>query len=276
MQCLAECKEAACPVCRYTQQPLGMDCKCSRCDASLASQLWMCLVCGSVSCGRDVRQHALAHFKETQHAYAINLENKRVWDYASDNFAHRLIQSSENKIVDYENAKATKIADIEMKYSQIALDQLAAFEREKAKAKYQHDKEIRELKAANEALVRQRDVALKNAADAHKASAIRHERDEQLEKKAEELRAVTRQLEQKKTELDTANELNKSLCENQRMLKERIADLESQLSDLMRHLDFAEKIEQDPELQGGDLGVTRSSSTRSSAKGGRRGRHKKK
>ena len=30
---------------------------------------------------------------ETQHTYAMQLGNNRVWDYAGDNYVHRLVQS---------------------------------------------------------------------------------------------------------------------------------------------------------------------------------------
>ena len=73
VDCLARWKEDACPLCRYTQQPLGRECRCVACDCVLASELWICLVCGHVGCGRGVNSHALAHFHETQHDYSMNL-----------------------------------------------------------------------------------------------------------------------------------------------------------------------------------------------------------
>jgi len=272
MQCLAECKEPGCPVCRFSQQPLGMDCKCSRCECALASELWMCLVCGAIGCGRDTKSHALAHFTETQHTYSMNLETKRVWDYISDNYVHRIIQDGTGKLVAVESSKDSKITAIEIRYSQIAQDQLLAFEREKAKTKFQHEKEMRELAAANKTLIQERNAALKSVADAQKASASKADKIVQLEKKLEEFKNVTKQLEQTRAELEEANSLNKSLCENQKELKARIADLESQLHDLMTHLDFADKIEQEPELQGGDLGTVISHPPR--GKGSKRGKRK--
>ncbi|MEQ2216418.1 hypothetical protein XENOCAPTIV_015877 [Xenoophorus captivus] len=53
-------------------------------DASLYSlqNLWICLICGHIGCGRYVSRHAYKHFEETQHTYAMQLTNHRVWDYA--------------------------------------------------------------------------------------------------------------------------------------------------------------------------------------------------
>ena len=31
------------------------------------------------------------HWKETQHYYALDVETKRVWDFAGDTYVHRLI-----------------------------------------------------------------------------------------------------------------------------------------------------------------------------------------
>ena len=44
-------------------------------------QLWMCLICGHVGCGRYNARHAVQHWHDTQHCYALELETKHVWDY---------------------------------------------------------------------------------------------------------------------------------------------------------------------------------------------------
>lgn len=44
-----------------------------------------------------------SHFLETQHCYAMQLGNTRVWDYVGDNFVHRLLQNNEDgKLVEVE------------------------------------------------------------------------------------------------------------------------------------------------------------------------------
>ena len=42
-----------------------------------------------------------SHFLDTQHTYAMQLGNNRVWDYAGDNYVHRLVQSKgDGKLVE--------------------------------------------------------------------------------------------------------------------------------------------------------------------------------
>lgn len=36
------------------------------------------------------------HFEGTNHTYAMQLSNGRVWDYVGDNYVHRLIQNKED------------------------------------------------------------------------------------------------------------------------------------------------------------------------------------
>lgn len=41
------------------------------------------------------------HFEETGHTFAYELESQRVWDYAGDQYVHRLIQSkTDGKLVE--------------------------------------------------------------------------------------------------------------------------------------------------------------------------------
>lgn len=61
----------------------------------------MCIICGFVGCGRYKEGHAIRHWKETQHCYSLEVETQRVWDYAGDNYVHRLIQSkTDGKLVE--------------------------------------------------------------------------------------------------------------------------------------------------------------------------------
>lgn len=58
------------------------------------------MICGYIGCGRYVRGHAYNHFQHTQHTYSMELGTNRVWDYASDNYVHRLIQNkTDGKLV---------------------------------------------------------------------------------------------------------------------------------------------------------------------------------
>lgn len=46
------------------------------CESS--SDLWICLICGHVGCGRYHSKHAVDHWKETTHCYALELQTQRV------------------------------------------------------------------------------------------------------------------------------------------------------------------------------------------------------
>ncbi|KAI4185128.1 MAG: hypothetical protein LQ346_005972 [Caloplaca aetnensis] len=98
--CLQKWKGSGCPVCRYTQDGLSRrntiagdetglnECAICRSDANL----WICLICGSVGCGRYDAAHAFLHYQQTSHTFAMDLATQRVWDYATDAYVHRLVQ----------------------------------------------------------------------------------------------------------------------------------------------------------------------------------------
>lgn len=96
-------------MCRYTQddfrrnsQSLSLEdepVECHVCHSGL--NLWVCLICGTVGCGRYDGAHAYAHFKESAHAFAMDLATQRVWDYVGDAYVHRIIQSKgDGKLVE--------------------------------------------------------------------------------------------------------------------------------------------------------------------------------
>ncbi|XP_048729177.2 ubiquitin carboxyl-terminal hydrolase 44-like isoform X2 [Ostrea edulis] len=48
--------------------------------------VWACLSCPSVACGRFNEEHALKHFKETQHPLCLEVNNKYVYCYQCDDY----------------------------------------------------------------------------------------------------------------------------------------------------------------------------------------------
>ncbi|CAE7211378.1 unnamed protein product, partial [Rhizoctonia solani] len=74
------------------------------CDANL----WICLICGNIGCGRYARAHAHAHHEFSAHLYALELATQRVWDYAGDGYVHRLIHDrTEGKLVELPSSSNT-------------------------------------------------------------------------------------------------------------------------------------------------------------------------
>ena len=66
----------------------GVHITCQRCGTD--RDLWVCLVCGHVGCGRALGSHALEHFRTTKHTFCYDLDNKRIWDYTQDKYVHRI------------------------------------------------------------------------------------------------------------------------------------------------------------------------------------------
>ncbi|KAG6238613.1 hypothetical protein E4U25_001546 [Claviceps purpurea] len=126
--CLQNWRGAGCPVCRFTNtwnpetskqddpnnpysQPFGSSISnlCSVCDC--ADDLWICLICGTVGCGRYKGGHAKDHWKDTAHSFALELETQYVWDYAGDMWVHRLIRDKgDGKVVELPGRSTSHVA----------------------------------------------------------------------------------------------------------------------------------------------------------------------
>ncbi|OAA70265.1 RING and UBP finger domain protein [Cordyceps fumosorosea ARSEF 2679] len=130
--CLESWKGGRCPVCRFANttsgvgpgvspfsRPFGSDVSnlCNVCDST--EDLWICLICGYVGCGRYKGGHAKDHWKDTSHCFALELETQYVWDYADDAWAHRRIrEKGDGKLVELPrrsgNGMSSAAADEEM------------------------------------------------------------------------------------------------------------------------------------------------------------------
>ncbi|KAJ9118862.1 hypothetical protein QFC24_006061 [Naganishia onofrii] len=66
---------------------------------------WICVICGYLGCSRYARGHARDHYARTGHAYSMEIDTQRVWDYVEDSYVHRLIQNrSDGKLVELPSA----------------------------------------------------------------------------------------------------------------------------------------------------------------------------
>ncbi|BGP49733.1 hypothetical protein JCM10450v2_005638 [Rhodotorula kratochvilovae] len=95
--CLLRWRDSRCPVCRYSNARQRRntlsetsDAKCAVCQSP--SNLWICVICGNVGCGRYQGGHAHSHFGETGHSYSLELSTGRIWSYLDDEYVHRLIR----------------------------------------------------------------------------------------------------------------------------------------------------------------------------------------
>ncbi|TFK39962.1 BRCA1-associated protein [Crucibulum laeve] len=266
--CLSKWGDSRCPVCRYSQTLLSShpssqtssrtpipfanpstssQSACSSCLST--TNLWICLICGNIGCGRYGQAHAHAHYQSTTHLYALELETQRVWDYAGDGYVHRLIQNkADGKLVELPSAassmgasprdgglgpsqadalSAEKIEAIGIEYSYLLTSQLDSqrsyYEDQTAGLK----SEVHELKALVKGLsedfemerrrAKEEDLRQRSAEETRIAEAIKDQlKAEQKAKKAMELaRKFEKELREEKA-------VSEGLMKNIGKMKERV------------------------------------------------------
>ena len=67
--------------------------------------LWLCLECAHVSCGRYGHEHALRHSEKTSHPAVIALASSLIWCYKCDNEVFELSKSSSSESLDKEQER---------------------------------------------------------------------------------------------------------------------------------------------------------------------------
>ena len=105
------------------------------CDCT--DDLWICLICGNVGCGRYKGGHAKEHWKESAHNFALEIETQHVWDYAGDLWVHRLIRDKgDSKVIELPSSRGfgggreedmvprEKLESIGMEYTHLLTSQL--------------------------------------------------------------------------------------------------------------------------------------------------------
>ncbi|EIN03806.1 zf-UBP-domain-containing protein [Punctularia strigosozonata HHB-11173 SS5] len=250
--CLSKWGDSRCPVCRYSQTLLSShpvsstsrrpapftppSTSTSTCfDCASTTNLWICLICGNIGCGRYGRAHAQAHYQRTTHLYALELETQRVWDYAGDGYVHRLIQNkADGKLVELPSASmsgaamrdgsasgagpgpadalsAEKIEAIGIEYSYLLTSQLDSQREYYESQKSAQVREMADMRRAMEELRGDLDRLRTNFAD---------EERRRREEEEERLGAIEREKERAERKLDKVSELARRL---DRELKEEKA-----------------------------------------------------
>ncbi|KAI8895859.1 BRCA1-associated protein 2-domain-containing protein [Globomyces pollinis-pini] len=127
--CIMRWGDTTCPVCRFSSATLQdaptneNSNECVECQAK--DNLWICLICANVGCGRYGQGHASKHYDDTAHVYSLELETQRVWDYAGDGYVHRLIQNkSDGKLVHLSSPNTNINSQQFQNNSRIGLDTL--------------------------------------------------------------------------------------------------------------------------------------------------------
>lgn len=277
--CLQKWKGSGCPVCRYTQDDfrkglLGPDsdsqepAECAICHSE--ENLWACLICGNVGCGRYDNAHAFDHWKQTAHAFAMDLNSQRVWDYVGDAYVHRIIQSkSDGKLVELPAADHSaldppdwsdavpreKLENMSVEYTHLLTSQLesqrAYFEEIVERAADKASQASAAASAAEEssAAVAARLAELQGKYDMLSSETIPSlERDrDRLEKRAEKFEAMARRLEKDWRE---EKAINSSLMERVEVLgreneslKAEKVELEEQNRDLTFFISGSQRLQ---------------------------------
>jgi BRCA1-associated protein len=120
--CLNKWGENSCVVCRSCQKPVleGRNrhfdhqkyikhdqCECFECG--YFDNLWICMICGHIGCGRYQEAHAYDHYLETNHVFTLEIETQTVWDYFGDGYVHRLIQNTIDGALDELPSSSSKM-----------------------------------------------------------------------------------------------------------------------------------------------------------------------
>ncbi|KAL4952054.1 BRCA1-associated protein 2-domain-containing protein [Aspergillus filifer] len=291
--CLQKWKGSGCPVCRYTQddfrktsQALPFDednaeAECSVCHSDV--NLWVCLICGNVGCGRYDSAHAFAHYTQTSHAFAMDLSTQRVWDYVGDAYVHRIIQSkTDGKLVELPAADNSaldppdwtdavpreKLENMSVEYTHLLTSQLesqrAYFEGILERAVDKASQATAAATAAQEAA--DTATATLNSIQSHQNTLTTEsiptlERDKnRAEKRAEKFESMARKLEREWREEKTINESLMARIEHLtaevEALKTSNLDLQEQNRDLTFFISGQERLkDQGEEVVQGTLSV---------------------
>ncbi|CAJ0565646.1 unnamed protein product, partial [Mesorhabditis spiculigera] len=285
--CLQKWTDTTCPVCRHTQTPeLVADQRCTDCGSS--SDLWICLICGNIGCGRYADAHAYRHFESTSHTFCLQVGGERVWDYVGDNYVHRLIHSSDSgKIVEYqrggmsEGEKDGKLDSLNIEYTVLLTSQLDA-QREHYEAKLTEE----QRKGSNfekMALAQMDDLEEQLKRAVSECNNLREQLSQgqasktALEKKCQ---AAQTRLNKAVSELEEERSLNAAhradhhkwvekvvvLEKEKQKQSEEMAELRSQINDLMMHFEAQTRIQEQldgnkvtsEEVEEAQLGVAQS------------------
>ncbi|KAM3874097.1 BRCA1-associated protein [Diretmus argenteus] len=275
-QCLQRWDDASCPVCRYCQTPEPVEeNKCFECGVQ--ENLWICLICGHIGCGRYVSRHAYKHFEETQHTYAMQLTNHRVWDYAGDNYVHRLVASkTDGKMVQFEcegdTCHAEKIDALQLEYSYLLTSQLESqriyWENKIVHLEKETAEEINNMKAKFKETIERCDNLERRLGELSKDKQSVEKKYTQLNNRVVKLSHDLKE-EQEMNNCLRANQvhLQTQLAEEERKGRENgqhkdetITELQEQLRDVMFYLGTQQQIEDLPpearnEIQEGQINI---------------------
>jgi BRCA1-associated protein len=316
--CLQKWSGGGCPVCRYTHDDFSSQprlsgksgnkdshgasyenepVECETCH--IEANLWQCLICGRIGCGRYEAKHAFTHYENTGHSFSMDLQSKRVWDYIGDGYVHRIIQNAADglggKLVELPGRHAEtaldpseedhtipreKMEGLSLEYTHLLTSQLESqrvyFEEQveraadkAAKASVEASAALRAAQASSSELA---DLKTKYEDLARDAVPALEREKARLEKRAEKFEEMARKMEKDYREEKMINarlmERIQHLGKEVEGLKADKADLEEQNRDLSFFISSSEKLrDQGAEVQEGTVSVPDPPTGRKKGKG---------
>ncbi len=241
--CLVKWEDTTCPVCRYVQTPeVIADNKCFICEAQ--ESLWICLICGNVGCGRYAGGHAYQHYQHTNHTYCMQLENNRVWDYAGDNYVHRLVQNKgDGKLVAIDEGgnavEDEKLDSITLEYTYLLTSQLESQRRYfEEKIKSMEEEAVSSLDQVEKRYKK----TVEECEHLEKLYSKANKERQTAEKKCSQLSSKVNKLE---LELAEEREMNACLRKNQADWQKRVGDLELALTKKDQEISDMQELQRD-------------------------------
>lgn len=267
-------------------------------DCQVDSNLWICLICGNLGCDRYApEQHSLKHFINTGHCFAMELNTSRVWDYAGDNYVHRLVANeSDGKLVELPEKETSgsgqfsgygsniniksnttssnfdKVDEVGFEYSQLLISQLASQREyyesllnEKGSRSHRgsvisdsNQNSINDLKAQFEEL---------NEKVADLTTSVIPSLKSKISLKDERINKLSRELINSTSLNDGLSSKIEYLSEENKQLTAQNQDLNEQIKDLMFYLESQEKFKDQPdEIRDGTVVIQQSLTRKSKSK----------
>lgn len=238
-------------------------------ECLMAENLWICLVCGNIGCSRYApEQHSLKHFINSGHCFAMEMNTSRVWDYAGDNYVHRLITNeSDGKLVElpdknfrsvnekYGNTENfDKVEEVGFEYSQLLISQLAS-QREYFESLLKENNVTIPLSRRNSSIVevnhKVTDLEVKIDELTNQVSVLTTEvipsLKDKIKSKDNKISNLSKELNESKLFNESLSEKVEFLNKTKKEVEDQNTDLQEQVKDLMFYLESQEKFKDEPQ-----------------------------
>ncbi len=267
--CQEQCKKLSgkCGVCASVSSQQRLACQ----DCGSEDDLWICLLCGNVGCGRYRGGHAHCHFELTRHVFALNSDSHHIWDYLDDRYVHRTIRCAQG-IVAIEDVAEVEAEDssFSAELSTAQLESQKAFFDERQRQQEAHfnriltvkeaeyAEEVQKLRSELEHLQRERAIF----------SELKTQLQTHLQRQKLQSDKFAKDFEAEKLISEGLLKRNDELQQKIQNISAERDDLSDQIVDLMKHFETLELVAQagnNPDIVNGKI-VIKSPAKKSSKK----------